>query len=392
MWKLKSATADYKSSMSPDISVKSHFSRFYRPELDIMRFFAFLMVFFSHVWPHKATVIVNRLGVPTKLTLALIDSGAFGVFVFFMLSSYLITELLLREKDRTKTIHIRAYYVRRILRIWPLYFLFLGLAIVIGLVVPIYRLPAREIAMMMLLSGNWYFAQYGWGVGFVYHLWSISVEEQFYLVWPIFLKFGSHRTLKIGCAAFALLSILSLCFLSTHNRLEKPVIFVNSFVVCWFFALGGITAIVVRGRTRSLPFAMRFLLIFLSILLFLLATLLGVHSMSHISSLKLVLGYLLAGIGCLSVFFGFLGATIAPWADGLVYLGKISYGLYVFHVLCALVIEWFAKHILHHEHWPLTFPCTLLLTIMCAWLSYRFVESPFLRLKERFVFVESRRV
>jgi peptidoglycan/LPS O-acetylase OafA/YrhL len=74
------------------------------------------------------------------------------------------------------------------------------------------------------------------------------------------------------------------------------------------------------------------------------------------------------------------------------FLGKISYGLYVFHVPCAAVTEWFVKEVLHHEHWPLTVPFTLLLAIFFARFSSRFVESPFLRLKERFVFIQSRRV
>ena len=381
------------SDESLDSSTQSETSRFYRPELDVLRFFAFLMVFFGHTWPPRATAIVSRLGVPLKVTAGLVNSGALGVYVFFMLSSYLITELLLREKRSTRTIHIRAYYVRRILRIWPLYFLFLGVAFVIGLVIPTYRLSGKEVSMMLLLVGNWYFAQHGWSVGFVNHLWSISVEEQFYLVWPVFLKLGGRRILLAGCVALigiSLFSVFSLCLL---GKSANPVIFINSFVLCGFFALGGATALWVRGRTRRLPLPVRALLLFTGIVLFFVATTLcGVHAISPISPGRLVAGYLLAGVGCLFLFCGFLGATIAPWARGLIYLGKISYGLYVFHLLCPIMIEWFAKNVLHHEHWPLTFPLAFLLTVFFAWLSYRFVESPFLRLKERFVFVWSRRV
>ena len=388
-------------AMKPELDTSSDISaqrerptaRFYRPELDVLRFFAFLMVFFGHVWPQRATAIVASLGVPLTIIHGAVDSGSSGVFVFFMLSSYLITELLLREKEKTSTIHVKAYYVRRILRIWPLYFLVLGLAFVIGLFVPIYRLPGKEIAMMLLLSGNWYFTQHVWGLGFVSHLWSISVEEQFYLIWPVFLKLGGRRALRTGCVALIVLSFVSLFFLSRRGHPANPAIFANSFAICSFFALGGITALWVHGRIPRLSFPIRVLLAISGGLLFLTAsTVCRIHEMALIPAGRLMTGYLLACLGCLAMFFGFLGATVPSWGRVLIYLGKISYGLYVYHLLCAVITGWFEKDVLHHEHWPLSFPFTFLLTVLFAGLSYHFLESPFLRLKERFVFVQSRRV
>jgi peptidoglycan/LPS O-acetylase OafA/YrhL len=76
--------------------------------------------------------------------------------------------------------------------------------------------------MMMLISGNWYFAQHAWGTGFVSHLWSISVEEQFYLVWPIFLKLGGRQTLWAGSIGLSLLSLFSLLFLGLRNNSANP--------------------------------------------------------------------------------------------------------------------------------------------------------------------------
>src|ERR1700685_180016 len=87
---------------------------FYRPGLDILRVLAFLLVFFAHG-------LIRHLDKPTQLG-AIGRAGGFGVCIFFFLSSYLITELLLREKSDTNTIRIPSFYVRRILRIWPLYF------------------------------------------------------------------------------------------------------------------------------------------------------------------------------------------------------------------------------------------------------------------------------
>ena len=380
---------------SPDISNRrdSATSRFYRPELDVLRFFALVMVFVSHIWPQRATAIVTRLGVPLRLTRGFVNSGALGVFVFFMLSSYLITELLLREKEKTHTIHIKAYYVRRMLRIWPLYFLFIGLAFVVGLAVPMYRIPRNELVSLLLLSGNWYFAQHGWGISFVDHLWSISVEEQFYLAWPIFLKLAGRRTLYAGCLALMFLSVASLFFLGRRDSLANPAVFINSFVICCFFALGGMTALWVRGRVPRLAVTIRILLMIFAVFLFLTSTIVcRIHDMAVIPAGSLIAGYLLTCIGCLSIFSAFLGASIPTWGRGLIYLGKISYGLYVFHLLCGIMTGWFEKNVLHHEHWPLSFPFTFLLTVLCAGLSYHFVEAPFLKLKERFAFVQSRRV
>jgi peptidoglycan/LPS O-acetylase OafA/YrhL len=388
--------------MKPELETSADFSaqrerptgRFYRPELDVLRFFAFLMVFGGHEWPPRATAIVNHLGIPVSIIRKMVEIGGLGVYVFFMLSSYLITELLLREKEKTSTIHVRAYYARRILRIWPLYFLFIGVAFVVGLLIPTYRLAGKEMAALLLLAGNWYFVQHGWSVGgFVGHLWSISVEEQFYLVWPLFLKLGGRRTLHAGSVALVALSFASIFFLSYRGNLANPTIFANSFVICSFFAVGGITALWVHGRTPRLSLAVRGLLMIFGISLFVTATAdCRIHEMAAVGAGRLMGGYLLACLGCLSIFFGFLGATVPSWCRGLVYLGKISYGLYVFHVVCGVVTGWFAKDVLHQEHWPLSFPVSFLLTVLCAALSYRFMESPFLKLKERFVFVQSRRV
>ncbi len=100
-------------------------SSYYRPELDALRFFAFLCVFSFHRMDYVPTDPVRNHW------LYLIGNvGPFGVPVFFLLSAFLITELLLREREKPGRIHIRAFYVRRMLRIWPLYFVaFFGLAL-----------------------------------------------------------------------------------------------------------------------------------------------------------------------------------------------------------------------------------------------------------------------
>jgi peptidoglycan/LPS O-acetylase OafA/YrhL len=129
-------------------------SSFYRPELDALRFFAFLAVFRFHF-----SAAIDRyveqggshwIGRANSVT----HAGVYGVDLFFVLSAYLITELLLREKRQFGHLDVRAFYVRRILRIWPLYFFAIGLA----LFPPFNRLHGftwRYAGAFLLLAGNW---------------------------------------------------------------------------------------------------------------------------------------------------------------------------------------------------------------------------------------------
>ena len=101
-------------------------SSFYRPELDVLRFLAFLGVFVFH-----GTLVADLsfFGSWEPWAAAVCKSGAFGVDLFFALSAYLITALLLREKESQGALDLKAFYLRRILRIWPLYFTFLTFAL-----------------------------------------------------------------------------------------------------------------------------------------------------------------------------------------------------------------------------------------------------------------------
>src|SRR4051812_38011880 len=165
--------------------------RFYRPELDALRFFAFLCVFAFHWMDY---VPVDPKTQPTLV--AVLTAGAFGVPVFFLLSSFLIVELLLREREQTGDIHIKSFYVRRILRIWPLYF-----AVFYGLIALGYFLPNvatkdyRAWIAFTFFAGNWFIMRHGWIAGPIDPLWSIAVEEQFYIAVPLLLKIGGRKLL-----------------------------------------------------------------------------------------------------------------------------------------------------------------------------------------------------
>jgi len=112
--------------MFPEKRMQSCGESLYHPEIDVLRFGAFFQVYIFHGLQFFQAPAFQKLGLPRGLAavvVGLVHGGQYGVDLFFALSAYLITDLLLREHDRRKTIDIRAFYIRRILRIWPLYFL-----------------------------------------------------------------------------------------------------------------------------------------------------------------------------------------------------------------------------------------------------------------------------
>jgi len=109
-----------------------------------------------------------------------------------VLGAFLITQLLLREQEVTGTLDVQRFYLRRILRIWPLYFFFLGIVAMVGVWLQPVRTPGKWTLMYVLLSGNFACALWGWVPSLASsQLWSIAVEEQFYLLWPLFVARGS---------------------------------------------------------------------------------------------------------------------------------------------------------------------------------------------------------
>src|ERR1700733_1445418 len=140
--------------------------RFYHPELDALRFFAFLCVFLHHTRSHSRAVPVTPAAVNgvshgggsvlVQLWKTFHFSLCSGVSLFFFLSAYLITTLLIMEREKTGTIHVGAFYVRRALRIWPLYFTYLLILLLLGWGVPVARMSTAEAFSSFGFYSNWY--------------------------------------------------------------------------------------------------------------------------------------------------------------------------------------------------------------------------------------------
>jgi peptidoglycan/LPS O-acetylase OafA/YrhL len=382
--------------------------RFYRPELDLLRFFAFLSVFLDHGLPRfPPELLTGRHSFLYHFELNIKATGSFGVCLFFLLSAYLITELLQRERARTGSVHVQSFYVRRILRIWPLYFFFLLLGSVLGIFIHAWRVPPVRIFAFLFLAGNWYVAAAGSGLTPTAPLWSISLEEQFYLVWPWVAKIGGRAAI-LGLSLVLLpTSWITLFYLShgflTHRVAADPAVWVNSLSQFQFFAIGALLALGLKGRYPTMGAWPRIGILLAGILTWVTSqAVFGPRIVGTVSPtpFSLITGYTLVAIGCCLFFLGFLGMPREWLPKPLVYLGKISYGLYVFHVLAIDCVRAALARLGLGSGGSLASMAVrnllvmavgLAATILMAMASYRFLELPFLKLKERFTFVQSRR-
>jgi peptidoglycan/LPS O-acetylase OafA/YrhL len=358
--------------------------RFYRPELDALRFFAFFLVFFSHAIP------LNDHS--PHWTIALRMACAFGVPIFFCLSAYLITELLFREVRASGGVNTRAFYTRRALRIWPLYFatLFVGFTLsrVFG-----QPLSIAYLASYLLLVGNWYSVMGGFVSAGMEHLWSITVEEQFYLVWPWLVSRLSRRRLGFALLGVWCLSQSAIAILCTRKVAIDPGIWKNSLTQFQYFALGAGVSIAMRGAIPKIGNAARVLLAIAGLGLFFTATFeFDAYSYWDRASLARTLpGYDVVGLGAVLILLSFLGSG-AGNLKVLRYLGKISYGLYIYHLPCLLLSVFLSRKLVSHYVSLSAIGMAFPLTLGLAAISYRYFESPFLKMKEHFEIVKSRTI
>ncbi len=369
--------------------------RFYRPELDGLRFLAFFAVYLNHTLLFGVSGHREGLAGAVESLLGTIGvAGAFGVDLFFGLSAYLITELLLRERAEHGALDVKAFYARRVLRIWPLYFVFLFLARMLAVVVPGEAFSWADFAAFALFSGNWRFILHP-VVTVAAPLWSIAVEEQFYILWPWAIRRASLARIASIAAGLVLLGLairLGIA-LSGHN---DPWVSKNSFTRNDGIAGGVLLALFLRGRVPALSGLARAALLAGALGVLLLVARFFPLFAENGPAAAIVLGWPLVAAACLAVLVAALGAE-GPLgrllrAPAMVYLGRISYGLYVFHQVGLLVAaRLFPNHQHDPRHFAGHFAFGLAVTLALAAASFRWLELPFLALKaKRFSVVASR--
>jgi peptidoglycan/LPS O-acetylase OafA/YrhL len=327
--------------------------------------------------------------------------GWIGVQLFFVLSGFLITNILLKEKSRPLSPYLVRFYWRRSLRIFPLYFLFVLIAFIV------YALTAQPSR----LSQDWpYLITYTVNfarlrnadidANFV-HLWSLAVEEQFYLTWPLVVYFMRLSHLKRLVLAILVAGPMIRLGLYEAFQGSDPD-WVGRNIYCLpisqfdAFAAGGAIS---AYRLEMVRAPARWLLVCSALTIICGAACLAFEHFVYRDAIKWSLGYPMYLLPCYGFVWGYslLNAFSAALvvtalqpnvvANALQYrplvrLGRISYGIYVYHVPVLITCAAFV------QSKSTCFAISAALTIIIAELSFRFFESPFLRAKGQWSFAD----
>lgn len=298
--------------------------------------------------------------------------GPQGVTLFFAISGFLITSLLLRERARNGSIDIKSFYIRRALRIFPLYYGVLALYVIL-----VWLIERNTRVGQEFFENLKYFLTYTSNI-FVplkervifYFSWSLAAEEQFYLIWPTVLAL--LRTQK--AATFFLFATIAICVVGqlAQNR------FLSGVPVA--ILAGSLLALLLHTRQGyDLLFAVlggRFIPLLLAVAIYLTIVVIRVPVfVVHILCAALVGACILGNHHVL--------APVLNWKP-VAFIGSISYGMYMLHMLCKHAV----LMILGKAHLPTdgmaVFVLTLGLAVVAATLSYKYYESYFLALKHRY--------
>lgn len=330
--------------------------------LDGLRAIAVLLVIASHVQFYM------RAGIPDPITRVFTSIN--GVTVFFVLSGFLITMLLLREQENNGSISIKNFFARRTLRIFPLYFLAIS-------VVPIVQL----LGYVELKSCTYLYA-YTYLFNFVPnecryqaygHFWSLAVEEHFYLLWPFIFVLGKRIGIAVMLIFIYLAGVYGTSFFSEYY--STHVVHRWSFPAGAPIAFGCLAAYFCESklgkRLMSSEFKKLHYTMFIAAFILLFKNYYGAHSYVFNLGATLIILFVYARQD--SAFVRIL--EIKP----LAYLGTISYGLYVWQGI--FTGNGPARQF---PHFPPSMDIGLLLTFIIAPLSYHFFEKPILRLKNKF--------
>jgi peptidoglycan/LPS O-acetylase OafA/YrhL len=384
---------------------KSTGNRFYRPELDVVRFLAFLLVFLHHSLPHAGNPrLESVLKVFAPVFYTFVHACRFGLSLFFTLSAFLICELLLREREAAGTVGVKQFYIRRILRIWPLYYLGLALGVVFAFLPGGESVAAAKLGWFAIFMGAWYGATQGMLKNPAFPLWSISVEEQFYLFAPWVIKYFNRKSLYGFCVALIIVANLWLYYLGKVGISDSCISF-NSFVEFECFAGGILLCLFLHSRTPSIAGWHRLTLLAGCCTFWMIAASGQLYRSAHhpsdsTGSWILVGCYALSTLGCVMLLAASLGVTSKLLPGWAIYLGRISFGLYVYHSFAIFIVRDIPIHsFLNHANliyplyaflsFVLTVGSPLVLTLLMAALSYRYFETPFLKMKKRHSVIES---
>ena len=355
--------------------------------IDAVRFLAFFLVFLVH-FVYKGG---NSIEVPADsysahfLIKDLSKFGSEGVTIFFCLSAYLLSRLLILEQIETKSISIKRFYIRRALRIWPLYFLYLFISLIISTVAKSEGIHKVELPWLGTFTYNWYQIFIGESRGLAAHLWSISIEEQIYLFLPILLLcFKVKRVTSLAILLVAVGFFSKVIFTFADIQIYR-----NTFAYLDVVGIGILYAIYEIEVKQAFNRWRRYYIFFGG-----LAALIYVHFFSNTkNNLFDIFSFGLTGI--LTIFLLLIfnqdsAKSVPLWKQALAYLGRRSYGMYIYHWLILTIIV--SRKMFYSENQGISLlgvAFSLFLTILVSIVSYRFYEKPFLNIRRKFQVVAS---
>lgn len=372
----------------------------YFKNLDGLRFIAATMVILQHCSDYMLSA-----GLPNIFKKQLEGLGGYGVTLFFVLSGYLIFYLLFSERKISGTVKVRNFYIRRMLRIWPLYLGF-GLVLIFGIDyvltrmgIPIHTPVGENLFYLFTFSINlqMLFAVPNRGIIELY--WSVCIEEQFYLVAPWLVKKFYHGMV---CVIFTLIGLAIASKIVLHYLEVSGTLKINHHNPLYFFTLCRLDDFGIGALAAILYFkkpwfekvshivtnkGIQFIVIVFTVLLVL-----------HFIPLPSVINtYLFSTIPAILFAFIILAASTGKFIVNLErktfkMLGKYSYGIYIFHAVVSQFILFAFTHYLPGRSillYDFLYPvCCVIGTAVVAGLSYELYERHFLKLKNKFALIK----
>lgn len=376
-------------------------NRVYFDNLDIFRFIAAMMVVISHSyegwcgWNGFPGFMSNgnykTLSYFGEFIERFILNLSFGVDVFFLISGFLITYLLLKEKEIYGKINIKKFYIRRILRIWPLYYFAIAFTpFLIQWLAPVYKQP--DYLPNLLYFNNFHaITTQDWQYPFA-HFWSLCVEEHFYVVWPLVIAFIPIKRLPVVFTSLIFGSIIYriTVYFGDPNPYNLSI-YLNTLSRVDVLVIGALLAYF--HYKKPFNFEVHFVVRILVYLLLLACLFVDRIYASETMFLVIFKKYIYVFGAAFwmgnymfnkNAFFNFKTKNVVH------YFGKISYGIYVYHNMIIPVI--FMKIMFNNQIYNMYFYFFMMigLTLLLSWLSYELYEKWFLKLKNRFAVIKTR--
>ena len=362
--------------------------KIYFPNLNGLRFIAAFFVFIHHIEQFKYLYNIDNFWNDYPFIKLI---GKLGVVLFFVLSGFLITYLLLAEEKLNSQINIKKFYIRRILRIWPLYFLILfsGLFIIPNLnflVTPFFNQdifnndPFNVILVFLFFLPNLAYAIFGL-IPYVSHTWSIGTEEQFYLIWPVLLKFTKN---KLRIIVLVIIFYLTFKFLLYTNFLNF-ISFKNIILEFWLsfnidcMAIGGLFSYLLFNKSKLLSFFLNKISFYFILILLCLFLISGVNFLFfHYEVYAILFGVIILNLSSNNYFSRILENNVFN------FLGKISYGIYMYHPF-AIILTINIFIYFNFINNLVIFFLSFLITLILSGFSFFYFEKFFLIKKNKYL-------